>query len=459
MKMQKEPSSFRDPGGFVFYHEQQIYRAVCEPAEKDYRHLMDSGLYKELVSSELLIPHEESSKTFDFSSRVRTVISPEKVPFISYPYEWCFSQLKAAALATLEIQRIALKHGMSLKDASAYNIQRHNGKTKLIDTLSFEIYEQDTPWKAYRQFCQHFLGPLALMSKTHVSLGILSKDFIDGMPLDLCTRMLPSASWFNIGLLTHIHLHARQQQRHGMRPTKAKAKITKIGMAGIIDNLRRTTEGLKWTPKGTEWAEYYDNTNYSSQAFSEKHQIVDNFIQLIKPKTVWDIGANEGEFSRIASKYSELTVSFDIDPSSVEKNYLKTAGEVNSNIIPLVQDLTNPSPWIGWAGEERASLQSRGPADLVMSLALVHHLAISNNVPLDMIACFMSQLGKNLIIEFIPKNDSQVQHLLRSRQDIFNDYNSDNFEAAFQKYFTQLKKELVSDSSRTLYLFRRNDQN
>src|SRR6185436_4959816 len=185
-------ASFRDPSGFLFSRGGILYRQVNRAYQKEYARLMESGLYEKLVKAGLLIPHVEVDQPPAVEVDALKVIQPDRVPFISYPYEWSFGQLKSAALATLSIQKRALKMGMSLKDASAYNIQFVHGKATLIDTLSFEVYEEGEPWVAYRQFCQHFLAPLALMALKDVRLNQLLRVYIDGVPLDLVSELLPT---------------------------------------------------------------------------------------------------------------------------------------------------------------------------------------------------------------------------------------------------------------------------
>jgi ribosomal protein L11 methylase PrmA len=209
---------------------------------------------------------------------------------------------------------------------------------------------------------------------------------------------------------------------------------------------------MNWRPAGTEWSDYYKDTNYSHDAMNHKQRLVEAYLSESKPHTVWDLGANTGVFSRIAAAKNIDTIAFDVDPAAVEKNYRQMRENKETKILPLCLDLTNPSPAIGWANEERLSLIERGPADTVLALALIHHLAISNNVPFSHIAAFLSQICRFLIIEFVSKNDSQVQRLLRSREDIFPDYNQDHFEAAFGDFFSIRKRERIADTERTLYL-------
>jgi len=449
-------SSFRDPSGFLFYDKGQIYRLINNCYKDNYDCLMKSGLYQELVNNELLISHVEIEEKSSLESLRYKIIKPEIIPFISYPYEWCFNQLKNAALTTLEIVKTALSFNMILKDASAYNIQFRKGRPILIDTLSFERYQEGKPWKAYRQFCQHFLAPLVLMSYVDIRLNQLLRVYIDGVPLDLARNLLPQKTKLNFSLLSHIHLHAATQKKYEDNVIKTR-KVNRTGLLAIIDSMETLIKKLKWLPQGTEWGEYYNNTNYSDQAFNFKKLFVSECLEYIKPQSVWDLGANTGEFSRVSSDKSIPTISFDIDPAAVEKNYLKCVDQDEHNILPLLLDLTNPSPAIGWNNNERMSFGERGPVDMVFALALIHHLAISNNVPLDRIAQFFGSICHSLVIEFVPKSDSQVQKLLSTREDIFPDYCQDVFEKAFKIYFDIKVKRKVKDSERVLYLMKKNN--
>jgi hypothetical protein len=451
------PGSFRDPDGFLFSRDNRLYRQINHPGKEDYDLLVNSGLYKELVDLHLLIPHTEEDIPFADPGKGYKIICPEYIPFISYPYEWSFSQLKNAALTTLKIQKLAFDKGMSLKDSSAYNIQFKDGKPILIDTLSFEKYKEGEPWIAYRQFCQHFLAPLALMSLKDIRLGQMLRIYIDGIPLDLAASLLPRSARFNILLYMHIFLHAKSQEKHKEDKTLKKTgrKVSKLGFQGIIHSLETAVKKLKWKPEGTEWDDYYNDTNYSIQAIEHKKHTVIKYIEQAAPQTVWDLGANNGLFSRIASDKGIPTVAFDIDPSAVEKNALLIEEKKEKHILPLLLDLTNPSPGTGWENKERSSFIDRGPVDLVLSLALVHHLAISNNVPLPKLAAFFSKLCRFLIIEFVPKTDSQVQRLLVSREDVFAVYNRETFEKEFSRYFDILESVDITDSQRTLYLLKK----
>jgi hypothetical protein len=417
---------------------------------------MESGLYNTLVEAGLLIPHLDVSNELDLFEGGYKVIKPEPIQFLSYPYEWAFSQLRDAALATLKIQKHAVKFGLSLKDSSAYNIQFHHGRPLMIDTLSFEPLDKGKPWVAYRQFCQHFLAPLSLMAYRDVRLGNLLRTYIDGIPLDLASTLLPTRTRLNMGLLFHIHLHASAQKRFSSTSIKSEniqgRSLGRYGLEGIMEGLEKTTMNLGWEPGGTEWGDYYDIHGYDSESFDRKTALVEEFLDPLNPTSAWDLGANIGTFSRLLSDRGIPTIAFDFDPAAVEMNYRRCVEGSESHLLPLVMDLTNPSPSIGWSNQERQSLLDRGPADLVLALALMHHLAISNNVPFDDLANFFSVTSRWLIIEFVPKEDPQVQRLLASREDIFVNYTSEAFENSFAKNFRMLRKEMIGGTKRTLYL-------
>lgn len=455
------PSSFRDPSGFIFSQDDILYRQINHSYAASYDKLQQSGLYDALLKDQLLIPHEEADLSLALSDSAYKVIKPTAVEYISYPHEWSFSQLKDAALLTLRIQLLALRYGMVLKDASAYNIQFHHGKPIFIDTLSFEVYEEGSPWVSYKQFCQHFLAPLALMSYCDIRLGQLFRSYIDGIPLDLVSTLLPRKSYFNFSLLTHIHLHAKSQSKYAdsgesTETSKKIRPISKRALRALMLSIQSCVAAMNWRLPDTEWGNYYSATNYESQSMQHKAELVEEYLKLALPDSalMQDLGANTGQFSQIAAKLGHSVIAQDIDPVAVEKHYLNIKMSGESQVLPLLLDLTNPGPAMGWNLSERMSFKERSGNNLVMALALVHHIAISNNVPLDLIAKFFSDIGKFLIIEFVPKTDSQVKKLLASREDIFDLYHEQGFEEAFSKYFEIQKQEKIVDSARTLYLMK-----
>ena len=437
---------------------QILMRANTGDYQEKYDFLVDSGLYDDLVDSELLVRHEEVQLDRISAPNVYKILQPEPIPFISYPYEWCFSQLKNAALTTLAIQKKALEFRMTLKDASAFNIQFFKGNPILIDTLSFEMYREGEPWIAYRQFCQHFLAPLALMAYRHHGTGQLSQIHIDGIPLDLASSLLPMRTRLKPSMAIHIHLHAWLQRR----PTSTSSTKTSLkrpfnlrSFQGLIDSLETAVKQLRWRPKRKDWLEYYDHDSYSPETLNDKIEIVTSFLEQVKPESVWDLGSNTGLFSRLASGMGINTISFDQDPAVVDRNYLTAINGKEDKVLPLLLDISNPSPRIGWANRETMDLLDRGPVDMLFALALVHHLAIGGNVPLDMIAEFFSRLCTWAIVEFIPKSDNAAGTLLATREDVFPTYTREHFEKEFGGFFRLEDKRALKSSERTLYLLRK----
>ncbi|HET6745480.1 MAG TPA: SAM-dependent methyltransferase [Candidatus Limnocylindria bacterium] len=408
-----------------------------------------------LIAERLMVEHETVDISQAISPGASAVIRPRELPLISYPYEWCFGQLREAALLTLQLQQRALSAGMRLKDASAYNVQFDGGRPILIDSLSFEKGDAAEPWPAYRQFCEHFLAPLALIAYRDPRCGLMLRDFIDGIPIDLAAGLLPWRTRLRGGLLAHVHLHAGAQRRSAAAgPSvdhRQPRRMSATGQEAILDSLRRTIEGLRWQPSG-HWVQYGHQTSYSEAGAASKRAIVERMLAGTGAGVVWDLGANVGTYSTVAAGDGRQVIAFDQDASSVEHHWRSLSSDARASVLPLVMDLSNPSPSLGWALEERRSLVERGPADVIMALALVHHLAIGNNVPLDRVASLFARLGRRAIVEFVPKGDPMTDHLLAARKDVFPGYTIEGFREAFGRTFRILDEVPVEDSMRTLFL-------
>jgi hypothetical protein len=463
MTWTRDQGSFRDPSGFVFVRDGRIYRQINQGYEQPYVLLRSSGLFDELTAERLLVPSDEVDLRLEHAPAAFAVLAPEPIPFISYPFEWCFSQLKAAALLTLDLQRRAIERGLVLRDASAYNVQFVGARPIFIDTLSFGVLAPGEPWVAYRQFCQHFLAPLALVAGVDPALGQLSRTHLDGVPLDLASRLLPARLRWRPGVLMHLGMHARAaasgRDQHRGAVTRSPGKVGRAALLGLVDSLRRTVQSQRWEPPDTLWSTYRDHTNYSPQGDAHKRRLVSEAVQQIcgtlRQPTVWDIGANDGVYSRLAADAGARVISLDLDPAIVEHHARQCAADASSTILPLVQDLTNPTPAFGWRHTERRSLLERGPSDLALALALVHHLVIGGGVPLDEVAAFFHAACRHLIIEFVPKSDSQVARMLALREDTFADYSQGGFEQAFDRRFERVSTARIDDSERTLYVLKR----
>ncbi len=450
--------SFRDPAGHVFSRDGVIHRRVEPAGAAAFHQMLSSGLYGALVGERLLVSHDDLGPD-PRQPGAATVLRPQQIPMISYPYEWSLSQLRDAALVTLRAQQLAVRFGMTLKDASAYNVQFLAGRPILIDTLSFEPYGGG-PWLAYRQFCQHFYAPLLLGATRDARLLGLSRQFIDGPPLGLVSSLLPRRSWLRPGPLLHVHLHARAESRWAARDLPApQATATRTSRSvsrieALTHSLDRAVAAVTW-PTRSVWSDYYaDKESYTPEAFAEKTRVVTDWLDRLRPSLVWDLGANTGHFSKLAAGLGATTVAFDGDAACVDALYRTIEPDARPTVLPLVLDLANPSPGLGWANTERMTLESRGPADLLLVLAVTHHLAIGNNVPLTSLASWLARLGRRAIVEFVPKADPMVAQMLRARADIFDDYTESGFQQALDPSFIIDERVPLAPSRRSLYLLR-----
>jgi hypothetical protein len=453
---QAHQASFRDPSGYMFYDGDILRRAINPIYFKQYNALKDSGFFKTLIKNSLLIAHEETSV-----SQEQIVLTPEPIPFITNPYEWSFEQYKHAALHTLKIQKYALSKGFILKDASAYNVTFHKGSPVFIDTLSFDFYEENTPWRAYKQFITHFFGPLVLASYHGTEIFKMLQTHIDGIPVKLISSLLPGKTKLSSTIFTNIHLLAKMERTHS-EDYKAETKIAKLSLKAqnnIIDNLFDFIKKLSLKEE-TEWGDYYDKTNYNDAAFQGKKTLIEDWVTSLNPQRLIDIGGNDGTFARTVVHKVPHVIVTDIDSNAVAYNYKQVQQNKETNMLPFVCDVLQPTPGIGLNNTERNSLIERlqyYSPDVTMALALIHHITLSGNVPFNRSAEFFASFSKYLVIEFPTREDSWVVSLLVRKREFMNHfdfYNQAAFEAGYQHYFDIEKKEVVPGTKRVLYLLK-----
>lgn len=455
MSNSSHPSSYRDPSGFVFEKNGILYRQVNKIFKKHFDFFIQSGCYGNLVQKDLLISHVEISQDITDSNDGYKTIKPQRIPFISYPYEWSFDMLKDAALLTLNIVKECLAFGVILKDATPYNIQWYDGRLIFIDTLSFEKYNEEEPWIAYRQFCECFLSPLLLMHYSKNSLQQLLLAYPEGIPLRITKSLLPVRSKFSLHTYLHIHVHASVTGRKKGNDER-KLKFSRQKLINIITSLETLVRKLKLPEQATAWSGYYDEVFQRKDYLPQKKQIVEQWVgQLDNIKAAVDLGANEGEFSKLLSAKNIQTIASDFDAYCINKLYesIKTSGE--NNIQPLIIDVANPSPSIGLNNKERESFIERTKVDLALSLALIHHLAIGKNIPFSFISQMFAGITNYLIIEFIPKEDSKIQMMLAHKNDIYTSYNETGFINAFENHFSIIERKEIVDSGRILFLMKK----
>lgn len=451
----RHPSSYRDPSGFIFQVESIYYRQINQSYAADYSLLMNSGLYDTLVKKGLLIAHQELPDHPSISANADqryTTLLPEQLSTISYPYEWSFQQLRDAALHTLEILNHAIRHGMILKDATPFNIQFREGKPVFIDTLSFVGYDPAVPWIAYRQFCESFLFPLYLEHYCGMEQRKIQKAYPDGISASLTARLLPWRTRFNFGALLHVHLQNSIRVADGKQK---KAAFSRQKLLNILQHLESIIRGLHTsTVTHSAWNDYYQKTILSQDYLHKKEKLFRDFLDGHSFHTALDLGANDGYFSQILSERKETSIlAIDSDTICIDRLYRTIREKDIRNILPLCIEILHPSPAIGFRNRERAPFHDRARTELVVALAVLHHLVLSGNIPLDDVAAYMSELTTGLlIIEFVPLEDPKAQELIRNKSNYHLPYDMNSFEQCFLSYFSIVKKAGVPGTERVLYL-------
>lgn len=439
----REPSSFRDPSAYIFNENGIYYRFLDKSYQQHYDHLLSSGLYHSLTQKKWLIQHEEVSNKIEGAYKT---LKPRQLTFLNYPYEWSFMQLKDAALHTLRILRESLTHGMILKDATAFNIVFENNKPVFIDTTSFEIYDETKPWQAYRQFCENFLVPLMLVKYRGSAMLSLQRSHPEGIPIPLASTLLPVRSWFNMVCLLHIHL----QYAVSGSQRKISKPFSRDKLMRIVDHLEKGIEHLNNSRESSLWSKYYTETILSAEYLEDKQKKVLLMTRALDLKKVVDLGANSGEFAALFAGSGREVIAADFDPLCIDQIHRS-----RENITPVVVNLMNPSPMTGWMNKERKSFVERINADLVLALALMHHLCISKNLSFDLLAEGLSRFGNYLLIEYVPLEDPKAVMLLAHRENIFKEYNENNFRRCFSAHFDLISESAVANSDRKIFLMKR----
>ena len=456
--------SYKDTAARVVLKEGIYYRYIFNEYKKEYDNLMQSGLYEALKSKGYLISHSELNYEGG-DTNVYKLLLPEQIHFQSYPFCWSYTQWRKAIIAYLEINKIALKYGMLLKDATPFNFYFKEGRAILLDTSSFIFFKEGASWLAYKQFCSEFLSPIALMHYNGQIWSGMVKANLKGLPLSFVSKQLPLQSWFNLSCLLHIHMHAKYANNEGSieEENKSKSKVkegfTKEKLVSLIDMILGTVK--KWKQAyniNKHWHNYYENDIESPIYLNQKEEIIKNWLTRLKPKTVIDLGANTGRFSFLAAKRVEQVISIESDYNCVDaiENAIDT-GSVK-NIVVGQMDLSETTPNFGVLEKEYSSIFKRvsnihlSPS-LVMGLAIIHHLHITNFLSFAQIAELLAKFdSKYLIIEFVPIQDSKVQLLIKNKQRDFSSYTQENFTASLLKYFKLIEVKKMEGTDRELLL-------
>ncbi|HEX2606011.1 MAG TPA: hypothetical protein VHK91_01485 [Flavisolibacter sp.] len=461
----KHKSSFRDPSGFVFIYQNVLYRQINQSYKDHYSHFISSGLYDKLVADNRLIGHEELQQNLSGDQAWSLTLKPEFIPFISYPYEWCFDMLKDAALTTLEVCLEALSYGMILKDATPYNIQFRKGKPVFIDTLSFEKYNPDMPWIAYRQFSEQFLAPLALSHYFKEPFQKILSNYLEGIPVSMASKLLPIRSKLNLNVFLHLHLQGKLASR-GRKPQKNSNSFSEKKLRNILISLKDVITAFQFDSPSGIWSNYYKEANERSATSNDiqptstgsyiqiKKEIIEKWIDGHSFQSGIDIGANEGVFTKLLADKGINMIAADSDHYSVNKLYADSKITGLFNILPLFIDFTNPSPGIGVNNTEREPFTERMKADLVVALAVIHHFIIEKNISFQQVFALLKALGQFVIVEYIPLEDEKIRLMLK-RKAVIPPYSEEIFVDAYEEHFVLLEKLPIGLSGRILYFLKK----
>ena len=427
-----------------------MLRGLTAEALADWERFAASGLAARLGDS--IVATERADASLDGYA---AVLCHERVPFVSYPYEWSFSMLRDAALLQLDLLLAALAEDLTLKDATPYNVQWRGAQPVFVDVGSFEALRAGEPWEGYRQFCMLFLYPLLVQAWRGVPFQPLLRGSLEGIPPAEARALLRGRDAFRRGALTHVVLHARLDRRE--RGRDVRGELRRAGFhKGLIEanvrGLRRLVSRLAWEPPATTWTAYAATTSYAEADADRKAEFVRSVAAARRRRLVWDLGANDGRFTRLAAEYADHAVAIDAEAGVIERLYRALRAEGSRTILPLVADLADPPPALGWRGLERRPLWERGRPELVLCLALVHHLALSANVPLAHVVDWLASLGAELVVELPTPADPMVEALLaRKRAGLHADYGRETFERLLGEAFTVERTEELAGATRVLY--------
>ncbi len=455
-----EPGSFRDRTARVFYHDGKILRGLNETALKEWQALSATGFYRRFCETGAIVPTQQrdiSSVPFDQSSQPWAgVLEHERLPFVSYPYEWSFEMLRDAALLQLDLVLAGLDEGIGLKDASAYNVQWKGATPVFVDLASFYVRADGEPWVGYRQFCQMFLYPLLLQAYRDVPFQPWMRGSIDGMDAEVCLNLLSARDYLRGGVLAHVYLQAKAQKAYNSTTRDVRADLNKAGFDKRIikanaERLRALVASLEWKPRQSTWSDYLKCGHYEASDAAQKRDFVRGVASARRWNLAWDIGCNVGVFSRIVAEHARSVVAMDADYLAIDKLYRALKSERVANILPLIVNVTDPSPNLGWRNLERKRISERGQPELVLALALIHHVVIGGNIPMAEFVQWLRDLGGDLVIEFVTRQDPMVATLLRNKEDHYSDYTEQVFERELAARFRIVKREPLGSGTRILY--------
>lgn len=451
--------SFRDARSRVFDDGTRIVRALSVEGRADLDAARATAFFTRAVADGRLVATTDVEDPAEVPDGWASAVEHPRLDVISYPYEWSFSMLRDAALLQLELLAQGLPEGIGCKDGTPYNIQFAGGRPRFIDVGSFAPVGPDG-WPGYRQFCQLQLYPLLIEAHLDVAFGPLLRGSLEGIAPDVADRLLRGRHRLRRGVLTHVSAQAWAARRYATRPDRAAEVVGSTGIgpdvvAGLVDRTAATVAGLRPPDRATAWTDYSDRDHYAAEALRTKDRVVDLALEQGSPETVLDLGCNDGRFALAAARRARTVVAVDADRAVIDDLYRRVRAR-RTAVLPLVVDLADPSPALGWGLAERPALRDRVRPDLVLALALIHHLVIGRNVPVDAFLAELASWGPEAVLEVPDRHDPMVARLLAAKpDDTHADYRLDHIEDRIERRFTVVERIPLSGGTRVLYRLRR----
>ncbi len=459
-----DAGSFKDPAGRVYKVSsatggQHIVRGLNQTAGRVMEKLVDEPFFRELVDNGHVVktvllngkaPHARYVMEDDWN----VAVEHELVDFVTWPYEWPFSMLKDAARLHLHLLETCARNGWLLKDATPFNVQWMGARPVFIDVPSFVPWTDGEYWQGYRQFCAMFLTPLLLTAHLGIPFQPLLRSCLEGVPPDEAVKYFYGLRRFKRGVLSHIWFPARVERgvRRYNRKGRSERRQPKVILLGLLDSLKRLIGSLSYSPARSGWSQYAGSHSYDEADFERKKDFVSRHVSSHRPSLTWDIGANVGVFSRIAAEHSRMVIAIDGDQDAVELLYRDVRSSGPYNVVPLLMDISNLSPGQGWAGCERSAFDERQSPDLVLCLALVHHVRVAANVPLPLFIDWLRSLDATLILEFVGRDDEMFRMLVANKREDYADYTAENFETEIRRRFSVRDRLKLKNGLRELFL-------
>jgi len=461
--IRKNSLSFRDPASKIYEivdksgKPVRILRGLREDSVNNYKELSKKVFFEKFFKSEMLVNSELNLTDDQDINKIKNdgwnaVVEHEVLDFISYPYEWSFSMLKDAALLHLFIIKKSFENSWILKDSSAYNVQWKNGKPIFIDLTSFIPCSEDYEWTGYRQFCSMFLIPLLIKKNLDLDINNILRSNLEGIPLEVGSKYFQSYNKFRKGVFSHIFIPNILNSfiKDDKKKIKRKIKQKKNHILSLMNSMYSLIQGLDYSKKKSIWLGYDKKNSYEDEDRILKEKFILNNIEGKKLNSLWDIGCNNGHYSKLLKNNFKRIISFDSDHEVIEDLYLSEKQHIQSNITPLVINFANPSPNQGWNNELK-KLEERSKPDFILCLAFIHHARLSSNIPLEQILDWLHSLNSKIIIEFVDRDDEMVIKLLDSKEEKYEDYDKEKFIRLLSSKFEIIDRQPLKNNKRELF--------